>query len=107
MNGLYFRQEGGVDVLMKVYAIVVSKEWGELGIDSGLHMHLERGCSQAVANYAETVPLCRHIVQLGGLEMCITTLLRRQLWGDDGILDNDVYATLRNAAILLNMYVRP
>ena len=86
MNSFYFRQEGGVDMLMKVYAIVVSKEWGELGIDNGLHILLEGRCSQAVSNYAPTVPLCRQIVWLGGLKMCTTTLLRRQLWGDDGTL---------------------
>ena len=103
MNCFYFRQEGGVDMLMKVYATVVSREWGELGIDNRLHILLEGRCSQAVSNYAETVPLCRQIVQLGGLEMCTKTLLRRQLWGDDGTLHALVYTTLKKATILLNM----
>jgi hypothetical protein len=107
MNSFYFRQEGGIDMLVEVYAIVVSKEWGQLGIDNRLHIYLEGKCSQAINNYAETTPLCRQIVQLGGLETCTKALLRRQLWGsgDDGTLDNLVYTTLRNAAILLNVYV--
>ena len=31
MKRFYFHQEGGLDVLMKIYGILVSKEWGDLG----------------------------------------------------------------------------
>ena len=87
MNKFYFQQEGGLDLLMNVYGILVSEEWGELGINKEFHIYLERKCSQAVCNYMQTFPLdlrCQ-VVQLGGLEMCKTTLLRRQLCKDDGI----------------------
>ena len=57
MNHFYFHQEGGLDVLMKVYGIVVSKDWGDLGIDKEHHIFPERKCSMAVANYVETTPL--------------------------------------------------
>ena len=76
MNQLYFHQEGGLDVLMKVYGMLVSKEWGNFGMDKVYHSNLEDTFSMAVGNYAETIPLRRQIVRLGGLEMCTTTLLR-------------------------------
>ena len=87
MNKFYFQQEGGVDMLMKVYGILVSKKWGELGIDKEFHIYLERVCPVAIANYVQTFALRRHVVRLGGLEMCTTTLLRRQLLQDEHIPD--------------------
>ena len=101
MNKFYFQQEGGPDVLMKVYGILVSKEWGDLGIDKNFHIYLERKCSQAICNYAETYSLQRQIVQLGGLEMSTTTLLRRQLRGDGNTLDTIIYEAIENAAHVL------
>lgn len=55
MNRIYFQQEGGLDMLMKVYNILVSKEWGDLGIDKKYHSYLEGKCSLAVCNYVATV----------------------------------------------------
>ena len=97
MNQLYFQQEGGLDVLMKIFGILVRKQWGDLGIDEVYHIYLEDTCSMAVGNYAGTIPLRRQIVQLGGLEMCTTTLLRRQFLEDVGILDNRICNTVKNA----------
>ena len=101
MNHFYFYQEGGLDVLMKIYSILVSKEWGDLGINKEFHVHLERKCSLATCNYVETIPLCHQVVQLGGLEICTTTLLRRHLWEDDGTLDTPTRNTLRFALHIL------
>ena len=101
MNQLYFQQEGGLDVLMKVYDILVSKEWGDLGMDEEVHIDLEATVSTAVCNYAETFPLRRQIVQLGGLDMLTTTLLRRQLQGDECIFDTLIYDTLSSALYAL------
>ena len=58
-NKVYFHQEGGLNMLTKVYGVLVSKEWGALGIDKEFHIHLERKCSLAVCNYAQTFPLRR------------------------------------------------
>ena len=87
MNKFYFQYEGGLDVLMKVYRILVSKEWGDLGIDTEFHIYLERKCALAISNYPQTISLRRQVGQLGGLEMCTTTLLRRQLRGHQYIPD--------------------
>ena len=101
MNRFYFHQEGGLDMLMKIYGILVIKEWGDLGISKEFHIYLERKCSLATCNYVEATPLCRQVIQLGGLEMCTTTLLRRPLWGDDGTLDTPTWNTLRFALHIL------
>jgi hypothetical protein len=87
MNKFFFQYEGGLDVLMKVYRVLVSKEWGDLGIDIDIHIYLERKCALAISNYPQTITLRRQVSQLGCLEMCTATLLRRQLRGDQYIPD--------------------
>ena len=101
MNKFYFQHEGGLDILMKVYGILVSKEWGEHGIFEENHIDLERTCSWAICNCIQTFPLRRQVFKLGGLEMCSTTLLRRQLQGDDGIFAFE-HDTLRSALFTLH-----
>ena len=79
MNCFYFHQEGGLDVLMKIYGILVSKEWGDLGIKKGFHIYLESVCSLTINSYARSFLLKRQVVQLGGLEICTAALLKTQL----------------------------
>ena len=79
VNLSYFHDKGGLDVLMKIYGTLVGKEWGGLGIGEEFHIHLENVCCTAVCRYSATFPLRRQIIQLGGLEMCTTTLLRRKI----------------------------
>ena len=101
MNKFYFQQEGGLDVLMKVYAVVISKEWGDLGLEERFHIYLEFICSDAILRYAQTIPFQRQIVRLGGLEMCMKALLRRPLLRDNNITDTHIYDTLENALYCL------
>ena len=101
INCLYFQQEGGIDVLMKVYGILVSKEWGELGIDEEYHMYTEVVCCRAIFNYGHTNALLRQVVQMGGLEMCMKTLLRRQFRGDECNPDSQEYSGLFYSLSLL------
>ena len=102
VNKLHFHHEGGLDVLMKVYSHMVSKEWGSIGIDSQFHLYLECLCSQAVANYTQTFRLRRQVVQLDGLEMCTKTLLRKQVGRDGGceIIPN----TLMKSSLEIALY---
>ena len=96
-NKFYFHQEGGLDTLMKVYGMLVSKEWGDLGIDADLHIYLEGMCSRAIINYVQR-PLFGHlVVQLGGFEMCTIALLRKQLQGSNTILKPQIYYCLEKA----------
>ena len=77
-------------MLMKVYGVLVSKEWGALGIDQKVHIFLEQCCCRAIFNYADGVPLRCQVVQLGGLEMFMKTLLRKQLQGHESVLENSI-----------------
>ena len=101
VNRFYFQQEGGLDVLMKVYGILVSKEWGDLGIDREFHIYLEDMCASAVCMSARSLPYKHQVVQLGGLEMSMKTLFRRQLLGGVDVLDTRVYYTLYSALVAL------
>ena len=102
MNKYYFQQEGGLNVLMKIYGILVNKKWGDFGIDKEHHIYLEQKCCLAVCNYAHTLALLRQVVQLGGLETCIVTLLRRQLQGEEYSFATVVYNTLNYALYAVN-----
>jgi hypothetical protein len=99
MNKFYFQQECGMDMLMKIYDILVRKELSDPGLDSEsqIIMYLEHTCCDAIWGYVETFSLRRQVVKLGGLEMSTTTLLRRRLVEDGSTLDTRVYNTLRSA----------
>ena len=100
MNQFYFYDKGGPDVLMKVYGILVNKKWGDLGADKRLQIYLEQMCSIAICNYGNSFQLRRQIIQLGGVDMCIATLLRRELQ-EGSVLDAHIRKTLRSALFAL------
>lgn len=102
VNKLHFQHEGGLDALMKVYGLLVEEDWGNLGINSEFHLYMECLCCQAVANYTQTFPLRRQVVQLGGLEMCAKTLLRKEMGRNGGckILPD----TLEKSALEIALY---
>ena len=80
VNKFYFYQEDGLNVLINVYSILLSREWGAImSLFSEFHAYLESLFATAISRYAATLPLCRHVFQLGGLEMCAKTVLRRKL----------------------------
>ena len=102
VNKIHFHHEGGLSVLMKVYGHMVDKVWGGIGIDSQFHLYLECLCSQAVANYTQTFPLRRQIIELGGLDMCTKTLLRKEVRrnGDSEIISG----TLMKSCLEIALY---
>lgn len=87
VNRLHFLHEGGLDLLMKVYCLLVNKDWGELGIDAECHHYLEHCCVRSLVNYAASYPLCRQVLRLGGMDMCLKTLLRKKV---DRVKDSKV-----------------
>ena len=102
MNRAYFLHIGGLNMLMKVYGILVSKEWGELGIEKRLHIYLENICSRTICcNAAHSSPHQHQVVKLGGLEMCMKAVLRWQSWRHGRILGPLIYDTLSSALIAL------
>ena len=78
VNHYYFQQEGGLDVLMKVYGLLVDNGW-LIGIDEQYRLYMEYHCAWAVSNYVQTFPLRRQVTKLGGLEMVMKTLLRKKM----------------------------
>ena len=102
MNRTYFYHIGGLNVLMELYRILVSKEWGELGIEKWFHIYLENVCSRIVCvNAAHSPPHQHNVVKLGALEMCMKAVLRWRSWGHGHILGPHVYETLSNALFAL------
>ena len=102
MNRTYFYHIGGLNVLMEIYRILISKEWGELGIEKRFHIYLEGVCSQTVcANAAHSPPLQHIVVKLGALEMSMKAVLRWRSWGHGRILGPQVYGALSNALLAL------
>jgi hypothetical protein len=104
MNKFYFYQEGGLNVLINVYSILLSGEWGaQPGIYREFYIYLEYLeylCVTAISRYSATLPLCRHVFQLGGLEMCTKTVVRRQLMQGEEI-EPAVYHALNSALLAL------
>ena len=103
MNKFHFQQEHGLDLLMKLYGILVRKEWSDSGIDteSRVIIFLEHICCDAIWGCIETFSLRRQVVKLGGLEMLMTTLLRRRLSEGGGTLNTRMYNTLRSARFVI------
>ena len=91
LNKFYFQQEGGLDLLMKVYGILVRKAWGELGIDKEIHIDLQSMCCESLCKIGDVVSVRRRIVQLEGLEIYTAALLRVKLQGDDILDTTDTY----------------
>ena len=96
VNKLYFHQKEGLEVLIKIYNLLVSNEWDHLGIEDHL-LNLEHNCAGALTNYAESFTLSRQIMKLGGLEAFLKSLLKKKL-GRNG---NDKVAPRTTAAFIL------
>ena len=73
VNKLHFDSIGGLKLLLTVYGLVVKLRIDNISLEK-LDV-LECCCSYSVVAYTQTFPLCRRIVQMGGLEHCIKTLL--------------------------------
>ena len=95
VNKLYFHQKEGLEVLIKIYDLLVSNEWDHLGIED--HLNLEHNCAGALTNYAESFTLSRQIMKLGGLEAFLKSLLKKKL-GRNG---NDKVAPRTTTAFIL------
>ena len=101
MNKYYFHQEGGLDMLIKIYSILIRKEWDTLdGFYREYLVYLEYICATAICRYTASLPLCRQVFMLGGMEMCAKTLIRKQLQEDDG-LGPLIHDTLNSALLAL------
>ena len=77
VNKLHFDSLGGVKHLMSIYNTLVGARLSKVTLFRG-HF-LEMVCALFVANFTQTFPLRRRIIQHGGLDLSISTFLSAQV----------------------------
>ena len=83
-NKLHFVACGGLEVVMRVYAAIQRHPWER----SHLKLkYMEYGILRVLWNLSETFELRRQILEQGGLELCMVSLLRRRLEEGNEIVD--------------------
>ena len=86
VNKLHFVYNGGLDILMEVYALLLRQSWSKCLIKL---KYMEYGILRVLWNLSETFALRRLINQHGGLEMVMKSLLRQVLDKGEAIKDKD------------------
>lgn len=81
VNKLHLDSLGGVKLLLSVYECLVSARQSNV-IMFRAHF-LEMACALFVANFTQTFPLRRRILEYGGLDFCINSFLRSPVDGMD------------------------
>ena len=83
-NKLHFVSNGGLDIMMELYALLQREPWGRCQLKM---KYLEYGILRVLWNLSETFALRRAIVRLGGLEMCMQSLMREMIVKGEAIVD--------------------
>ena len=83
-NKLHFVRNGGLDIMMELYSLLQRESWGKCLLKM---KYLEYGILRVLWNLSETFPLRRAIVRLGGLDMCMQSLMRETLVKGEAIVD--------------------
>lgn len=84
VNKLHFVNNGGLEIMMELYSLLQRESWGVCLLKM---KYLEYGVLRVLWNLSETFPLRRAIVQLGGLEMCMCSLMREGVVKGEAIVD--------------------
>ena len=99
VNKLYFVQCGGLDVIMRVYALLHRQPWTQCVL---LLKLLEQRVLRALWHFCQTFLQRRLIMSHNGLELCIQSLLRQRLEEGERIEDKTNAFHRRNSWILVN-----
>ena len=83
-NKLHFVSNGGLDIMMEVYSLLQRESWGMCQLKL---KYLEYGILRVLWNLSETFALRREIIRLGGLEMCMRSLMREDVVKGEAIID--------------------
>lgn len=86
-NKLHFVHNGGVEIIMEVYALLQRQPWGNCLLKL---KYIEYGILRVLWNFSETFTLRRLITRHGGLELCMHSLLRKRLEKGKEIVDDEV-----------------
>jgi hypothetical protein len=83
-NKLHFVSNGGLEIMMELYSLLQRESWGLCLLKM---KYLEYGILRVLWNLSETFALRRAIVRLGGLEMCMCSLMRENVVKGEAIVD--------------------
>ena len=83
-NKLHFVSKGGLEIMMELYSLLHRETWGRCLLKM---KYLEYGILRVLWNLSETFPLRRAIIRLGGLEMCMQSLMRETIIKGEAIVD--------------------
>ena len=83
-NKLHFVNEGGLEIMMELYGLLHRESWGRCLLKM---KYLEYGILRVLWNLSETFPLRRAIIRLGGLELCMQSLMRESIVKGEAIVD--------------------
>lgn len=72
-NKLHFLSLGGLDLLIKLYMLVLQNEWGET---PGILKYMEFAILHSLWSFGETLPLQRLSINKGALDLIIKSLKR-------------------------------
>jgi hypothetical protein len=84
VNKLHFVYNGGVNIIMEVYAAILKQPWEQAILKL---KYIEYGILRVLWNLSETFSLRRVITRHGGLKMCMQSLLRKKLVEGEKIED--------------------
>lgn len=84
VNKLHFVCNGGLEIMMELYSLLQREPWGQCLLKM---KYLEYGILRVLWNLSETFVLRRAIIRLGGLDMCMQSLLRESVIKGEAIVD--------------------
>ena len=87
VNKLHMDSLGAVQLVMQVYKCVIQARLSKTSLYRGYYMEII--CALFVANFTQTFPLRRRILEYKGLDYCVHTFV--------GMSTKDVYAESNNA----------
>ncbi len=85
VNKLYFLQEGGLELLLKLFGLVLNVPWP---VSPREFKYVEHICMTVVSNLASSLELRRLIVNHGIILMCLQSLLRVKLSQGQPVVDD-------------------
>ena len=88
VNKLFFVDMSGISLILKVYDFLLQKKWNEM---DELYNYVERWIIESMWSFAETVPLCRLLIQHNIIQMVTKSLLRVRL--EEGRMIEDLDAS--------------
>ena len=98
VNKLFFVDKSGISLILKVYEFLLQKTWNKMTEN---YNYVERWIIESMWSFAETVPLCRLLIQHNIIQMVTKSLLRVRLEEGRTIEDLDASGDQYQQDILL------